>query len=177
MLDSGARRGEIAGLCWRSVDFESCTIKIENNLQYSPAKGVYNTTVKGKKNRTIDIDPYIIALMRRLREGQKVKTLKDYCFTQVDGSPIFPQAPTKYLEAFGKKHGIKDLHPHALRHTAATIAITNGADVASVSAKLGHADKSTTLDMYTHADQEAIKRANDIYRKALYKKDDMEKQA
>ena len=53
---------------------------------------------------------------------------------------------------------------------AATIAIVNGADISSVSAKLGHADKSTTLDMYTHADQEAIKKANAIYRQALYQK-------
>ena len=170
MLDTGCRRGEIAGLRWHSVDFKSHTIKIENNLQYSPAKGVYDTTPKGKKNRTIDVDPDIIALMHHLRNEQKVRTLKDYCFTQADGLPIFPQTLTKHLEALGAKYGIKGLHPHALRHTAASIAITNGADVASVSAKLGHADKSTTLDMYTHADQEAIKRANDIYRKALYQK-------
>ncbi len=51
---------------------------------------------------------------------------------------------------------------------AASIAITSGADVASVSAKLGHADKSTTLDMYTHTNPEAIRHANEIYRNALY---------
>ena len=171
MIDTGARRGEIAGLRWKSVDFNNKTIKIENNLQYSPKIGVYETTPKGKKNRTIDIDPEIMALMQSLRDTQKVKTLKDYCFTQPDtGSPIFPQSPTKYLKTFGKKYGIKNLHPHALRHSAATIAVTHGANIAGVAAKLGHSDTSTTLDRYTHADQNAIKMGNETYRKALRKK-------
>lgn len=54
-----------------------------------------------------------------------------------------------------------------LGHTFASIAITNGADVASVSEKLGHSDKAVTLRMYTHADHESIKRAGDIFREAL----------
>jgi len=109
--------------------------------------------------------------MQKLRDSQKVRTMKDYCFTQIDtGKPIFPQTPTKYLKSFGIRYGIKNLHPHALRHTAASIAVTHGADIAGVSAKLGHAEKSTTLNMYTHADQEAIKRGNDTYRNVLYKK-------
>lgn len=78
-----------------------------------------------------------------------------------------PQTPTRYFKRFSQRYGIEDFHPHKLRHTFASIAITNGADVASVSEKLGHSDKAVTLRMYTHADQESIKRAGDIFRKAL----------
>ena len=59
------------------------------------------------------------------------------------------------------------MHPHKLRHSFASIAITNGADVASVSGKLGHSDKAVTLRMYTHANDESIKRASQIFREAL----------
>ena len=45
--------------------------------------------------------------------------------------------------------------------------ITNGADIVSVSEKLGHTDKAVTLRMYTHADQESIKRASQIFRNAI----------
>ena len=48
-----------------------------------------------------------------------------------------------------------------------TLAIVNGADVVSVSEKLGHADKSTMLRMYTYADAESVKKAGDIFRSAL----------
>ena len=62
---------------------------------------------------------------------------------------------------------IKHLHPHKLRHSFASVAIVNGADIASVSEKLGHADKSTTLRLYTHADQNSIKQASNIFREAI----------
>lgn len=62
-----------------------------------------------------------------------------------------------------------DLHPHKLRHTFASIAITNGADIASVSEALGHSDKAVTLRMYTHAAQESICQAAQIVRDAIEK--------
>ena len=80
---------------------------------------------------------------------------------------MHPQTPTRFFQRFSKRYGIEDFHPHKLRHTFASIAITNGADVASVSEKLGHSDKAVTLRMYTHADQESIKKAGDIFRNAL----------
>ncbi len=80
---------------------------------------------------------------------------------------MHPQSPTRYMKKFAARYGVNDLHPHKLRHSFASIAITNGADVASVSEKLGHSDKAVTLRMYTHADEESIKRAGDIFRSAL----------
>ena len=171
MLDTGCRRGEICGLRWRSVDFANNTIKIENNLEYTPGKGVYNTTPKSGRFRTIDVDPAIMALLHQLRSKRKIATFDGYCFTQRNGQPLHPQTPTQHLHEFGKRHGFENLHPHLLRHSAASIAITSGADVASVSAKLGHAEVSTTLNFYTHANQESVKQANEIYRQALKQKE------
>ena len=59
------------------------------------------------------------------------------------------------------------MHPHKLRHSFASVAITNGADIASVSEALGHYDKNFTLKMYTHADAESMKRASNIFRNAV----------
>ena len=86
---------------------------------------------------------------------------------------MHPQSPTRYLKKFAQRYKVPDLHPHKLRHTFASIAITNGTDVASVSEKLGHSEKAFTLRMYTHADQESMKRASQIFRDAL--KNDMKK--
>ena len=73
------------------------------------------------------------------------------------------------MQNFSKRYGIPDLHPHKLRHTFASVAITAGADVASVSEKLGHSDKAVTLRMYTHANEESIRQASQIFRQALKK--------
>lgn len=49
LIDTGARRGEIMGLKWSSIDFGANQIVIENNLLYSPDIGVYNDTPKTHK--------------------------------------------------------------------------------------------------------------------------------
>ena len=79
---------------------------------------------------------------------------------------MHPQSPNRYYQKFGQKYGI-EIHPHMLRHSFASVAITNGADIASVSEVLGHADKSTTLKMYTHADEESKRRAANIVLAAI----------
>lgn len=80
-----------------------------------------------------------------------------------------PQAPTAYLNRFGKKYNLPGIHPHALRHTMASLSIANGADIVSVSEKLGHAEPSITLNVYSHANEKAQQRANEALAQAIYK--------
>lgn len=168
LIDTGIRRGECCGLQWKDVDFQGNSVTISGNLCYTPQKGVYLDTPKNGRSRTVDVDPDIMSLLRALRSEQAAQAISSYVFTQ-DGSPepMHPQSPTRYMKKFSQRYNVPDLHPHKLRHTFASIAITSGADVASVSEKLGHSDKAVTLRMYTHADQESIKRASQIFRDAL----------
>ena len=110
-------------------------------------------------------------LLRALRSEQAGKAISHYVFTQ-EGStePMHPQSPTRYMQKFSARYGIQELHPHKLRHSFASIAITNGADIASVSEILGHSDKAVTLRMYTHADQASMTRASNIFREAIKRK-------
>ena len=168
LADTGMRRGECCGLQWKDIDFMQNTITISGNLCYTKTAGVYMDTPKNGKSRTVDVDSQVINLLRLLRQEQARHAMSKWVFTQ-DGSPevMHPQSPTHYLKMFAKRYGISDLHPHKLRHSFASVAITNGADIASVSEKLGHTDKAVTLRMYTHADQESIKRASQIFRDAI----------
>ena len=170
LIDTGIRRGECNGLQWKNVDFQNNTVTISGNLCYTPQKGIYLDTPKNGHTRTVDVDPAVIALLRALRSEQASHAISAYVFTQDNSpAPMHPQSPTRYMKKFSRKYGIPDLHPHKLRHTFASIAITSGADIASVSEKLGHSDKAVTLRMYTHADQESMKRASQIFREAIKK--------
>lgn len=170
LVDTGIRRGECCGLQWKDVDFKGSTITVAGNLCYTPQKGVYLDTPKNGKTRIIDVDADVIALLQQLRQQQASHALSAFVFTQDNSpEPMHPQSPTRYLKKFAARYGIDDLHPHKLRHSFASIAITNGADIASVSEKLGHSDKAVTLRMYTHADAESMKRASQIFRDALKK--------
>jgi integrase len=72
------------------------------------------------------------------------------------------------FRTWGKRYGIADFRPHRLRHTMATISIANGADIVSISKKLGHSSPSITLNVYSHVNEEALRRANLVLARAIY---------
>lgn len=168
LIDTGVRRGEACALQWKNVDFKENRITFADNLCYTKDKGIYIDTPKNGRSRTMDVAPEVMELLRRLQLEQSGKALSPFVFSQErSAKPMHPQSPTRYLKRFAERYGVEGLHPHKLRHSFASVAITNGADIASVSEKLGHSDKAVTLRMYTHADDESIKRAGDIFRAAI----------
>ena len=56
---------------------------------------------------------------------------------------------------------------HGLRHTAATLLIANSVDVCTVSGRLGHANTSTTLNIYSHALEEFDRKAAEVLEQVL----------
>ena len=166
--DSACRRGELCGLWWSDIDWNAGTVTIRRNLQYTPAKGIYTAAPKNGKVRVVDVGAETLNLLRQLRTAQAQSCISQWVFTQ-DGStePMHPQSPTRYFKKFGDRYSVADFHPHKLRHSSASIAITNGADVVSVSERLGHSDTAVTLRMYAHANEESIRRAGQTVRDAI----------
>lgn len=173
-IDSGCRRGEIIGLKWEEIDFKTGKVNICRNAQYTSGKGTYISTPKNGKSRVIYLNPPALKVLAEWKRKQAFLHFAQglpnngFCFTQDNGEMMNPQAPTSYLTRFGKKYNLPGIHPHALRHTMATISIVNGADIVSISKKLGHSNTSITLDVYSHANEEAQQRANDVLAEAIY---------
>lgn len=175
LLDSGCRRGEAVALRWDDVDLKTGYTQVKGNAQYTVEKGKYITTPKSGKGRMVIINQPVLAILKEWKREQAKLLLSmglphtGFIFIQDDGEMLNPNAPTKYLSKFGKKYDFPGLHPHTLRHTMATVSIANGADIVSISKKLGHAAPSITLNIYSHANQEAQLRANKSLETALYK--------
>lgn len=173
-IDSGCRRGEIIGLKWEEIDFRTGRVNICRNAQYTAGKGTYISTPKSRKNRVIYLNRPVLAVLSEWKRQQALLHFSQripnngFCFTQDNGQMMNPQAPTSYLSRFGKKYNLPGIHPHALRHTMATLSIANGADIVSISEKLGHAEPSITLNVYSHANEEAQQRANEVLADAIY---------
>lgn len=183
LINTGARRGEILGLTWDNIDFKNDRISIENNLQYTPERGIYlEVSTKNYENRYINISSEIIAILKAHKKKQleqKVKlgtywTDTGFCFTQDDGTPIHPDSVNKWLREFSKEHNLPAINPHKFRHTQASLLYAAGENPIVISKRLGHKQVSTTQNIYAHLLDNGDKQASDKIASLLYKKETAE---
>lgn len=88
-------------------------------------------------------------------------------YRQIWRHPAHEQTDSRYNESH--KEPLPVIPLHGLRHTSATLLIANNQDIRSVSARLGHAETSTTLNIYTHFLESTDKKSADILENVLVK--------
>ena len=178
-LITGARRGEILGLKWDKVDFEKNRIYICNNLLYSSDIGIYEDTPKTEKSkRYITLPQQTMNELKAYSRIQAQEYIKNgmpvifngFVFSQADGTAMHPDSVTDYLNKFSKKYDLPHINAHAFRHTMASMLYFNGVDSVSISKRLGHAQVSTTANIYAHIMEEADQRNADILSDIFLKK-------
>lgn len=160
-LASGLREGELLGLRWSDIDFDAGVLHVRRNLQYVAGKLVFAPPKTDRSRRTVELSPATIALLRahrlklaedRLRLGPVWKE-NGLAFPSSVGTPWLPRTFYRDYRRVIVGAAIDDagtLNWHALRHTAASQWIRRGADIFSVSRRLGHASASFTMDVYGH---------------------------
>ncbi|WP_297240523.1 tyrosine-type recombinase/integrase [uncultured Flavonifractor sp.] len=166
----GFRRGELLGLEWPDIDLEGQTISIRRTSNYTKSKGMYTDTTKTVgSQRTVKMPLEVISLLRSWKAEQAQQRLilgqqwgaGDRVFTSDEGKAVATSSPREWLSRHCKRTGQRCLGIHVFRHLNASLLITGGADVRTVSAMLGHSNTSTTLDLYAHTFQEAQARASE----------------
>lgn len=165
----GLRRGEVMGLEFKDFDYENCTVSINRTSNYrNKVTGIYTSTPKTKySRRTLRFPSYLIDIIEDLRDDLYKQREQcgdqwhesDRLFVTWCGKPLHPNIPYKWLDTFCRDHGLAFKGLHSFRHAFATQAITHGADISTVSSLLGHSRTSTTLNIYTHAVQQANTKA------------------
>lgn len=163
LITTGLRRGELLGLQWKDIDFEGHTIEIKRNITYTPEKGLVIDTPKTENSeRIIPLLPYLAKLLKEYKKDMyPFSKAAAFVFPSKDSDtiPRDPNAITRKVKCFMKKHNLPDMSPHDLRHSCATLLLSNGADIKSVQEILGHTDASTTLNFYVRTDLEQMKEA------------------
>ena len=92
----------------------------------------------------------------------------DYLFRQPNGKPMNPCTFTYRFKLILKANNLPlDLNVHSLRHTNASLLIAQGVDVRTAASLLGHAQASTTLDIYAHAFDKNKRKAQEKLGKAI----------
>ena len=192
LLNTGVRRGELAGLTWKDVNFRDGTIHVSKSLLVFPNYGYQLTTTKESNIRDVDVAPEFMAFLKDYHEqwksrkklmgaswqknlekkgakyAQSLLDLRgnDFVICNDYGFPINPDSYAALVRRVGKKAGIEKIHPHMFRHTFVSILLSNpNIGVATVAAEAGHAQPSTTLAIYT----QVYDRRRDEIRKQMSK--------
>lgn len=172
----GYRKGELLALEISDFDLERQTLRVTKNIQrvQTVALSLDNPNIK-----ILDYDPnkkthLIVQNTPKTRSSYRETSISDglcellvrHIFTMANSdwpnpnNLLFPSTKGTYIDpksfdirlrAVSKRCQIKNVNPHALRHSNATIMIAEGVDIRTVSNRLGHAHTSTTLNIYTHA--------------------------
>ena len=164
-------------LHWDSIHWENRQLRIDRALLYSPTLGVYEDSTKTGETRFISIPVETVQLLKEYRvwfTGLRIKNGDrwndtGYVFTRDDGGILIPDTITQWLSDFSKKYDLPPIHPHKFRHTMASLLISNGTDILTVSKRLGHAKVSTTTDIYAHAIKKADEKTADFMADIIWK--------
>jgi integrase len=141
----GMRKGELLALEWRSVDLASGTLKITEGKT-------------ANSRRTLPLSPSLVAVLQKhweQQQGERKQKGVDWkehglVFPSAVGTPLSPRNLTTTYKRALKRAGIpQSVRFHDLRHTAATLLLKQNAPKV-VQMLLGHAQSSTTMEVYAH---------------------------
>ncbi|MFK9095458.1 tyrosine-type recombinase/integrase [Bacillus salipaludis] len=156
---TGLRRGEVLGLKWEDIDFKTQVINIRRSLACTE-NGLILKEVKTKSSRRqISISPFVInELLAHKEQQDSLKKRLGLIFKEEDliitdelGGRKDPRNLLRQMERLIKKAGVKRISFHGIRHTHATLMLTNGENIKVVADRLGHSRASTTLNFYAHS--------------------------
>mgnify|MGYP000155114823 CR=1 FL=1 len=163
----GLRRSEVLGLKWDAIDFEANTMEVKRIVTQASIDGkkvlVQADRAKTKSSlRTLPLIGSFREYFMQVKEAQELN--KQVCgncynyeydgFVFVDelGERMKPDYLTSQFPAFIRRHGMKKMRFHDLRHSCASLLLANGVPLKQIQDWLGHSDFSTTANIYAHLD-------------------------
>lgn len=188
VIELGLRRGELAALQWKHIDNNKKIVNVDDNLIYVSGHTYLNDDdLKTESStRTIPASDELLTLLKMHRKKQAAHKLQygehyikneynkqqqQFIMTWENGKVVHPNYYTQRIGKILKKLGIeKKIRFHDLRHTNATLLIHQHVDFKTLQKRLGHADFSTTMNIYAHVTEEMNREATDKISSLLHNK-------
>lgn len=142
----GLRWGEATGLRVRNLDMLRRRLAVEENA-VEVGNVIHVGTPKTHERRSVPFPAFLATMLARQCEG---KGRDELVFVGPDGAHLHRSRTTErgWFAASVRRADIPHVTPHDLRHTAASLAVSAGANVKAVQRMLGHASAAMTLDVY-----------------------------
>lgn len=147
---TGLRFGEALGVCPEDFDFEKGKLSINKTWDYKSQEGKFQPTKNFSSNREVVLDQQTTLIFKSYIKN---KPEKRPIFIK-DRERIFNSTLNDRLYKYCNQLDIKKVSIHSLRHTYASVLLTNGVSVESISRYLGHSDTTVTQKVYLHLTKE-----------------------
>lgn len=171
LFKTGLRISELCGLTLRDIDLKEGTISIDHQLQVTVGKGAYIEKTKTAAGvRVLPMTDEVQEAFRRVisnRKNPKIETMIDgysgFLFLDDRGKPMKSYQWEKRFQRAVEKHNkiykeeLPRITPHIARHTYCTNMVKRQISVKTLQYLMGHADITTTLNVYTHLKMEDAK--------------------
>jgi len=165
-ITTGMRQGELLGLRWSDVDWDTGSLRVRRQWSH----GAYGTVKTRRSERLVSLGPKTVAALLDHRDRQKTERGAagdhwqdgDLIFSTPLGRPINRKSMVADLHRFLADAGLPRVRFHDLRHTAATAMLQLGINPKIVQERLGHSSIVTTLDTYSHVVPTLQREAADI---------------
>lgn len=158
LLFTGCRIGEALALTWRDVDFKAGEIRIEASMDPTSPRVRQDAPKTEAGRRTIALPSALLGALKDLRRGQREAQMRgnfrpevDYVFATAPGVPLTRHAAHHRFKRLLAKAGLPDIRLHDLRHTCASVLLSEGTPIPDVQERLGHSSPATTMNIYAHA--------------------------
>ena len=159
----GLRRSEVIGLKWSAVDFTENTLTVRHTVHSTEEGIIAKDRLKTKSSyRTLTLEPFVRGELLKHREKQEQmkkvmrsaysKEYTDYVCVDALGKLYDPDFVTGHFGQLLKKHNLKKIRFHDLRHSCASVLLAQGVPMKQIQEWLGHSDMSTTANIYSHLD-------------------------
>jgi integrase len=156
-MTTGARRGELVGLQWADIRFDSSEMIVRRSLVIVGGGVQERDTKTGRKgHRVVALGGETVELLRRWRTSQVKMALAgglpDPVWVFSHDAGVTPWRPDYVTSAFNRLRRQADVtcRFHDLRHFAATQLLSAGLSLSQVAGRLGHANMTTTAKVYAH---------------------------
>ncbi|MFF9162379.1 tyrosine-type recombinase/integrase [Streptomyces longwoodensis] len=168
VLCLGLRRGEVLGLTWKSIDFETGELYVDHQIQRAGRQILHRETKTEESDDFLPLPAFCLKALRmrqaqqtgdRKAAGELWQDSRGLVFTTKYGTPIEPGDLTRMFALRARRAGLRVIPLRNTRHTCSSLLVALKVHPKVAQRILRHSQIAMTMEVYAEASEEEVRAA------------------